>query len=373
MKKFGLRHRSLMFVPVPFEYLLCLLAWVAVLAGSFVVLVKARRRRRGNPRRLRLIHLALSVWMCLALVTACEAWFAFFVDRSDAFNTTNISRRWTQLHIDAERNAMGFRDRAEFEKTVPAGSRRICFVGDSFTIGHGIVVMADRFSDRVAAALEAKQPGRYLVANVADLGLEVAQVEGRIGAILKDGHDVDLVVYVICLNDIEYYADRLSSAAAAATIPSAKRAEPFFLLSKTYFINWLYARILQATHPHAVGYYDRLQDAYDSPAWEPFRTHLEQLDASCRAHDAELRVVIFPFLHNLGADYPFRAAHEKITRYCEQRKVRVLDLELTLRRLAGEDLTVNAFDPHPNERAHAIAADAILEHLLDDLHSPAAK
>ena len=68
---------------------------------------------------------------------------------------------------------MSFRDPREFEKTIPAGARRICFVGDSFTMGHGIANMADRFSDRVFAELERGQPRKYVVANIADLGLEV--------------------------------------------------------------------------------------------------------------------------------------------------------------------------------------------------------
>lgn len=361
---------GLMLLPVPLEYVLGLLLWLAAMGGAFVGLLRARRRRRRISARLRWVNLGLSIWMCLALVTACEMGFAFFVDRSDAFNTTNIARRWTSLHIDAERNAMSFRDSREFEKTIPAGTRRICFVGDSFTMGHGIVNMADRFSDRVAAQLETEHPGKYVVANIADLGLEIAQIEGRVGAILNEGYQVDMVIYVICLNDIEYYADRLSD--ISPTIDPQKQqkpAKPFFLISETYFLNWLYYRIVQVADAQTRGYYDRLKDAYDSPAWEPFRSHLDQLDASCRAHHAELRIVIFPFLHNLGPDYPFLAAHAKIVAYCKQKNVRVLDLEPVLREHAGERLTVNAFDAHPNERAHAIAAHAILKDLLPDLAS----
>ncbi|MEX2285669.1 MAG: SGNH/GDSL hydrolase family protein [Planctomycetaceae bacterium] len=360
-----------MLLPVPLEYLLGLLLWIAALGGAFVVLLRARRRRRGISARLRLVNLGLSVWMGLALVTACEVGFAFFVDRSDAFNTTNIARRWTSLHIDGERNAMSFRDSREFEKSIPAGTRRLCFVGDSFTMGHGIVNMADRFSDRVAAELQSEHPGKYLVANIADLGLEVAQVEGRVGAILKEGYDVDLVIYVICLNDIEYYADRMSQPNSAATKQHEQRktAKPFFLISETYFLNWMYFRVLQVADTQTRGYYNRLKDAYDSPAWEPFRSHLDQLNASCRAHNAELRIVVFPFLHNLGPDYPFLSAHAKIVEYCKQKNVRVLDLEPVLREHVGERLTVNAFDAHPNERAHAIAAEAIMKNLLADLTS----
>src|SRR5262245_14175050 len=148
-----------MFLPVPLDYLVGLLIWLAVVVGAFVWLLKARRRNRVKTSRLRWIHLGLSVWFFVALVTVCEFVFAFFIDRSDAFNATNVSRRWTELHIDRERNSMGFRDRSGFPKTLPPGEKRICFVGDSFTMGHGVVDMSDRFTDRVAVDLNAAQPG----------------------------------------------------------------------------------------------------------------------------------------------------------------------------------------------------------------------
>jgi hypothetical protein len=45
----------------------------------------------------------------------------------------------------------------------------------------------------------------------------------------------------------------------------------------------------------------------------------------------------------------------------------VLDLWPVLKPHLGEGLTVNRFDAHPNERAHALAAEAIERELLRDL------
>jgi hypothetical protein len=84
-----------------------------------------------------------------------------------------------------------------------------------------------------------------------------------------------------------------------------------------------------------------------------------------------LRVVIFPFLHDQGPRYPFAATHEKLVGHCRDAQIPVLDLEPVFRPRAGEDLTVNRFDAHPNERAHAIAAEAIYNQLLGDLVEPA--
>jgi len=48
----------------------------------------------------------------------------------------------------------------------------------------------------------------------------------------------------------------------------------------------------------------------------------------------------------------------------------VLDLEPVLRAHASENLMVSRFDGHPNERAHAIAAEAIEKDLLSELVHP---
>jgi hypothetical protein len=69
----------------------------------------------------------------------------------------------------------------------------------------------------------------------------------------------------------------------------------------------------------------------------------------------------------LGSGYPFLNAHRQIVAWCDAAGVEVLDLEPVFRERAGDDLTVNRFDAHPNEKAHRIAADAICDHLLADL------
>ena len=97
------------------------------------------------------------------------------------------------------------------------------------------------------------------------------------------------------------------------------------------------------------------------------RRKLDELREFCKERRIDLRVAIFPFLHNLGPDYPFDAAHERIADFCRQTGVPCLDLKPVLLPHIAEGLTVNRFDAHPNERAHALAAAAIEKDLLADL------
>jgi hypothetical protein len=97
------------------------------------------------------------------------------------------------------------------------------------------------------------------------------------------------------------------------------------------------------------------------------RNKLDEIHKLCAENDIDFRVAIFPFLHNLGPDYPFAAAHEHVVDFCTKAGVKVLDLRAVLEPHVSEGLTVNRFDAHPNARAHALVAEAIQDELLGDL------
>jgi hypothetical protein len=172
-----------------------------------------------------------------------------------------------------------------------------------------------------------------------------------------------MVVYVYMMNDIESLDPRTEEA-----LKSLQQNLPeFWLFRRTYFFNWLYFRTVQATGPTGGGYFSHLVDSYQSEAWDRLTDVLSRLNANCRYHQAEFRMVIFPFLHDLGPDYPFKPAHAKLVEFCKSEGIPVLDLEPILAAHVEEGLKVNAYDAHPNERAHKIAAEAIEEHLLKDV------
>ena len=347
---------------LPGGYLLGLAGWLIALAASLPALLKLRRklklRMSGEPRRT---LVGLSLWFFLAALTLAELFYAIVFDQSDSFNMTNVSQHWYARHV--RENPQGFRDNAPFPRSVPAGKRRVAFIGDSFTFGHGIKNVADRFSDRVGARLEMVQPGKYLESNISSPGIHVQIVTNMVEQFVARGHQIDVLVYTICLNDIEAYEPAVDQMQKQFDLHSPK----FFLFRDTYFLNMLYFRVQQAWLPEVRSYYSQLADSYRGAPWEGMRHKLDELREFCAAKKIDLRIVIFPFLHNLGPDYPFDAAHERIAEYCHESNLRCLDLKPVLLPHVQEGLTVNRFDAHPNERAHALAAEAIETDLLDDL------
>lgn len=76
-------------------------------------------------------------------------------------------------------------------------------------------------------------------------------------------------------------------------------------------------------------------------------------------------LVVFPiFERSLGHGYPYPEIHEQMRRVGAEMRFPVFDLLEAYRGMDGRRLAVDPpRDPHPNELAHRMAADAIREHL----------
>ena len=70
------------------------------------------------------------------------------------------------------------------------------------------------------------------------------------------------------------------------------------------------------------------------------------------------------FFHNLNGDYPFQVVHDTVREFCEAQDIAVLDLRTVYSEFSGPELWVHETDQHPNELAHAMAARAVVEHML---------
>ena len=356
----------MLFLTLPDKYLIDMGIWLAIGLAALVVLILLRRSTRGLGRTL--IHACLSAWFLLAIVTLLELGVALFYDTTDSFNRTNVSKRWFQRHVDAQQRVLQFRDgtgiryraSSTFESP-PAKTPHICFVGDSFTFGHGVPDLEKRFSDQIANDFAAAD--RHIqVSNLAKPGSDLLWCQELTRELFENDYDIDILVYVVCLNDIETFASGHMSfyADIGSTDPKWR------IFSETYFLNLVYFRMFQFTRPEIRGYYDFVREFYSGEPWNRMRDTLDELRDLCHANDCELRVAVFPFLHNLGEDYPFAEAHHTIVSHCDAAGIAAMDLRPALEPHIGKGLVVNPFDAHPNATAHRLAATAIREDLLKD-------
>lgn len=338
---------------LPLDYLLCMGAWLVALAVAGRALLKWRQTRRRAKQSLRGPHSGLAVWMILATLTAPELLCALFYDATDSFSQTNVSRRWFERHVNP--NRAGYRDAIELPKSRRSGHQYVAFAGDSFTFGHGVRDVADRFSHRVGKAL---QKENVVTFNVGLPGVDIRQlVNALLEEFDRDAVPIDALVYTFVPNDIEYLDER-----TAAFYQQRAGYDPsFFLWKNTYFYNLLYHRVMSAMRSDANNYYSYLAQSYrDGEPWDQFRRKLGQLDEWCRGRNARLQVVIFPFLTSLGETDPFAPAYARLRDHCREHGIPCLDLTPTMtEHHVHERLVVSQFDAHPNERAHALAAEAI--------------
>jgi hypothetical protein len=333
------------------------------IVAAAAVVVLARRAPASAPARAgRLAAINLLVLTALVSVTflVFEGYHRFIRDTTDAFSVTRGSERWFERHY--RYNRLGVRDDVEYSFARRAGVRRITFLGDSFTAGHGVADPEKRFANLVRARHPSGWEVHVLAANGIDTGGEIE----RLRRMVADGYELDVVVLVYVLNDISDLDPRWQ--AVLERVYARQGSEPF-LVRHSLFLNDLYYRILGRLDPDLRSYYRFVLEDYRSPLWERQEARLDGLVRFCRQRGALFVAVTFPFLQSLGPGYEYREVHAALDRFWASEGVPHVDLLPVFESHASRELVVSRRDPHPNAFAHRLAAEAIIP-LLERLCPP---
>jgi GDSL-like lipase/acylhydrolase family protein len=268
--------------------------------------------------------------------------------------------------VEFRYNTLRFRDAELGPK--PPGVRRVMVLGDSFTEGQG-VKEPDTYPRRLEALLNASGTGRWEVRNCGRRATDFPELYTAFDQILPFAPDV--VLYGMVLND----ADR----------------SPEFQARQTYVNDWILdrERIVEGpSAPAAPGPFDlrlgalieeRLEgyrtsratlrwyrDMYGEPnreGWARTQQYLRQMNERTRAAGGRLLVATWPLLVALDR-YPFVEVHHTIARACLAAGIPQVDLLPALRGRPTESLWVHPVDMHPNEVAHRLAAEALVQPVL---------
>ena len=320
---------------------------------ALAVRIFFKRTRSSNPvgwGRLVLGNTLLLLFFFSTLLLLAEIRFRFFMDTTDSLGFTKISERWVLRHWHI--NGAGCRDDIEYSPAIQPGKRRVSFVGDSFTAGHGIKNVDDRFANR----LRALHPDWeiHLLANVGlDTGGEIALLKKA----LNRDYQLDEVVLVYCLNDV---CDLLSGPGESfeGRLPSSDERGPWFTRG-SYFLDLFYNRYKASQNPFVRDYFSFVKVGYRGQYWEKQQARLKEVRDLVQSHGGHLSVVTFPFLHALGLEYDYGFVHDELNHFWSSLQVPHLDLLPVCAGHTARELTVNAHDAHPNELASRLAADAI--------------
>jgi lysophospholipase L1-like esterase len=320
------------------------------------------RRIAGGERHqvLRLIIGNLLVLFSLGsvVVVAGEVYYRYLYDSTDALSLARTTKLWYQRHW--HRNSDGVRDDVEYARAIQPGKRRVTFIGDSFTAGHGVKNVDDRFANLLRRA----HPD-WEVHVMAESGWETADHLRELAARLDKGEQLDEVVLVYCLNDIEDILPEYRS--VVERVRSSGRS----WLERSFFYSAMHARMALWFEPDLRNHFVTVLGGYNSDrVWQQQAQRLDSLRREVEHKGGRLSVVIFPFLHHLGPEYEYRAVHRQLGEFWHQRGVPTLDLLSVFDDLPTNKIIVNRFDAHPNELAHALAARAIDAFLRQQMSAP---
>jgi hypothetical protein len=80
-----------------------------------------------------------------------EVYFRVYFDSTDSFASSMVHQLW--MNKNWRENSTGFRDDRNYQMRTRAGAKRAVIIGDSFTAGHGIANVQDRFGNLIRTRL----------------------------------------------------------------------------------------------------------------------------------------------------------------------------------------------------------------------------
>ena len=242
-----------------------------------------------------------------------------------------------------------------------ANTFRIAAVGDSFTFGFGNL-FDDSYPKRLERILNLnlKQP-RVEVLNFGSPGFSTKQEVDLVKKAIESSH-ADLVVLQITLNDPEITPYNAPRGVLGNKIGEALQKRGILKYWKT--LGLIVARIANTqSYSDYIKYY---QDLFKTPdTLQSFQGALASINEISKKNHVPVVAMIFPLLSfPFDERYPFHEAHKTIHESLESLHIPFFDL---LRSFQGLDpLRLQAVppgfpdaDPHPNEIAHRIAAEAL--------------
>ena len=342
------------------DVMLAVLLFLPVQSAFAAILFFRHNRRCGSPPgwgRLLLGNGVILLCLLTLALAAGEVYFRFIFDTTDSIAYTKAAKRWMKRYYHY--NKSKFRDDIEYALPLPPGRRRVSFVGDSFTVGHGIKNIEDRFANRIRR-LHPDWEVHVLASNGADTGGEMTLLDGYTAR----GYRLDEVVLVYNLNDIN---DLLTDWMAHLDKMANQIRQRPLICEDSYLLDTLYFRLVIARLPWIRSYFSHVREAYHGEKWEQQQQRLRALRDLVASRGGRLSVVTFPFLNALGPDYSYQFVHDELNAFWREEKVPHLDLLPVFKAMRPAAVTVNPFDAHPNELANALAAERINAFLLEQM------
>ncbi|MEM1206278.1 MAG: SGNH/GDSL hydrolase family protein [Acidobacteriota bacterium] len=332
-----------------------------------------------TPRRIVVLQNTLLVLFGLAAglgaselvarVAYGQPWYSHLADEQRTNETLNYRMNAYDLRGD------------DFETPKPPDHRRVYMAGDSFTFGMGVRDGSLVMPALVEAELNRSPPVAGVDAfDVLNGGMLKASLPrdwlkkwGQVG----EPYDPDVVLIVFFLRDgtntgsIPAFFNVIRN-----EIAERNNADPWYRRS------YLFRTFRDRKDRQLVAgrYTEAFRRAYfgteeEQEEWRDAQYRMLKLKEAAEARGAVVGMVTYPILVNLAANepYPFQDICDLLADFARSHDLPLLELLPSFRGEHGPSLWVSAFDQHPNEKGHAIAADAVTPFVEDLLRRAEAR
>ncbi len=265
-------------------------------------------------------------------------------------------------------NTRGFRDREFVAK--PLGTKRVVFVGDSFTEGMG--VKEDATSVRLVEGLLRPYEGSIETWNLGVRAYDFPDLETVFNISLDLSPDA--VILGMVLNDAARSPELEKRWPRVNDWIMVRQEPPSWVERHSFLVSFVASRYeLFQISRDTTAWYQALYSDENRDGWMQTRAALRHIQAKCKERGVAFGVALWPLLVGLeaGATYPFEGAHAQIQKGVERIGIPFVDLLPTLRGRDSASLWVHSSDLHPNEKAQALVAPVLADFVrLRLLHPP---
>lgn len=275
-----------------------------------------------------------------------------FIPRSHSADYTLASKLWYAKYWKPI-NSSGFRD-DEPNNNHPV----ILFVGDSFTAGHGLNSVDDRFSNIVKKDLNKKEK-LFTIINMGRPNLDSrGEYDAMMNFLYLNRIKPKKIVLQYCGNDIEGTATNKGLIFEGIRPPADMNAFMLIMGSGSYFLNYLY--FLAPREHLGRSYINYLTNAYKND--KVLSSHKNDLmlfvDYAGR-NSIQLIAVIFPFLTDIEMSDSLYV--NNIVQFFKSNNITAINVSELAKTMPVDERIVNKNDTHASKKLNRIIAEEILK------------
>jgi len=223
------------------------------------------------------------------------------------FTRVDEARATNPYGVAFDFNSRGFRDREFTPK--PPGTRRLAFVGDSFTEAQGVVEGASAV--RLVEGLLRRRDGTIEAWNLGVRGRDFPELEALVETALELSPDA--ILLGIVLNDADRGPELALNWPRLNDSIMVREQTPAWLESRSFFLGFVASRYRTwRVSSDTTAWYRALYGDENRDGWMRTRAALQRIQKLCRSRGIAFGVALWPLLVGLepSQPYPFEAVLE---------------------------------------------------------------